>query len=464
MGHADDLLKQQAALLALGRRWSEGESDFDRALACVVETVTEALDIDHASVWLFEAGRERLVRRAAYDRVPVAAANTTTLKASEHPAYFEALTSEGVVAVRDLQQDPRTATLLAVRTDPAARAMLDAPVRFGGEAVGVLCAVGAGPRKFTTDDQNTSVYLANLVSLAFEVRYRISADREKAKLLALLRGALEASGAALLAVSNEDAALAHNRHLLELFGMPAELAGPGGDHGPRAEFMIQLTVDPEAERARVGSIEAGGASDDRYIMELKDGRSLECASQSLDIDGKTFGIVWSFRDITYLRRIEFELRELAIRDALTGLFNRRRAEELLEVETKRVQRSGHPMSVALVDIDHFKHVNDAHGHGVGDDVLRAVATDFRKRLRGIDRVCRWGGEEFLLILPDTNADNARRLLEQLLAYVGRERRGLPQITFSAGVAQYDGTGEAQDLIRSADEQLYRAKEHRNRVC
>ena len=122
------------------------------------------------------------------------------------------------------------------------------------------------------------------------------------------------------------------------------------------------------------------------------------------------------------------------------------------------------MSVALVDIDHFKHVNDAHGHGVGDDVLRAVATDFRKRLRGIDRVCRWGGEEFLLILPDTNADNARRLLEQLLAYVGRERRGLPQITFSAGVAQYDGTGEAQDLIRSADEQLYRAKEHRNRVC
>ena len=458
------LLKQQAALLELGRRWSEIESDFDRALASVVETATDALDIDHASVWLFENGRQRLVRRADHDRVPVALANTATLEAADHPAYFAALTSGEVVAVSDLVTDPRTRSLVSVRNDDAARAMLDAPVRFGGEAVGVLCAAGKGPREFTTDDQNTAVYLANLVSLAFEVRYRISADREKAKLLALLRGALEASGAALLAVSNDDAALAHNQRLLEIFDMPAALAGPAGDHGPRAELMIQSTVDPDAERARVASIEANGAPDDRYIMELKDGRSLECASQPLEIEGKIFGIVWSFRDITYLRRIEFELRELAIRDALTGLFNRRRAEELLEIETKRVQRSGHPMSVALVDIDHFKRINDVHGHGTGDKVLQAVAADFRKRLRGIDRVCRWGGEEFLLILPDTNVDNARKLLEQLLGYVGRERGGLPQITFSAGVAAYDGTGTAHELINAADERLYRAKETRNRVC
>ena len=114
------LLKQQAALLELGRRWSEIESDFDRALASVVETATDALDIDHASVWLFENGRQRLVRRADHDRVPVALANTATLEAADHPAYFAALTSGEVVAVSDLVTDPRTRSLVISRISRSA--------------------------------------------------------------------------------------------------------------------------------------------------------------------------------------------------------------------------------------------------------------------------------------------------------------------------------------------------------
>jgi diguanylate cyclase (GGDEF)-like protein len=161
-------------------------------------------------------------------------------------------------------------------------------------------------------------------------------------------------------------------------------------------------------------------------------------------------------------------KELATRDALTGLLNRRAMVELLGREHPRIQRGQGPLSVALLDIDWFKRINDGHGHAVGDEVLKRFATLLRGQLRQADALARWGGEEFLLLMPGTRLQDACAVLERLRAEVaagGFEQlaAGL-QVSFSCGVVQCD-EGEQQDAaIDRADRALYRAKQGgRNRV-
>jgi diguanylate cyclase (GGDEF)-like protein len=161
-------------------------------------------------------------------------------------------------------------------------------------------------------------------------------------------------------------------------------------------------------------------------------------------------------------------RELATRDALTGLLNRRAMVELLAREHPRIERGQGPLAVALLDIDWFKRINDGFGHGAGDEVLRRFATTVQAQLRAADALARWGGEEFLLLMPGTSVDDARTVLDRLRAAVaegGFEQiaPGL-QVTFSAGLVAVQ-EGETQDAaIDRADRALYRAKQGgRNRV-
>ncbi|HET9207362.1 MAG TPA: diguanylate cyclase [Burkholderiaceae bacterium] len=161
-------------------------------------------------------------------------------------------------------------------------------------------------------------------------------------------------------------------------------------------------------------------------------------------------------------------RELATRDALTGLLNRRAMVELLAREHPRIERGQGPLSVALLDIDLFKRINDELGHGAGDEVLRRFASVVKDQLRAADALARWGGEEFLLLMPGTRADDARVVLDRLRGAIaeGGFDAIAPQLTvsFSAGVAEVL-EGEAQDAaIDRADRALYRAKQAgRNRV-
>lgn len=164
------------------------------------------------------------------------------------------------------------------------------------------------------------------------------------------------------------------------------------------------------------------------------------------------------------------LREQAIRDGLTGLFNRRYLEETLPRELARCNRVGEPLTVAMLDLDHFKRFNDTYGHEAGDLALSAVGHFLGGWVRGSDIVCRYGGEELMLILPGTTPDDARRRLEALRSAVMEMRLqchglDLPGITVSIGSAVADPHElEATDLIRRADLALYRAKaQGRNRV-
>ena len=160
-----------------------------------------------------------------------------------------------------------------------------------------------------------------------------------------------------------------------------------------------------------------------------------------------------------------ELEQIAVRDALTGLYNRRKLDEVFAEEVFRAERYHRALSVVMMDIDHFKRVNDTHGHSVGDDVLIAMARTLLGSLRSSDAIGRWGGEEFLLISPETDlettvqlADRLRRTCESIdFPTVGT-------ITLSMGVATHHSGDDVKEILLRADSALYRAKHAgRNRV-
>ena len=161
--------------------------------------------------------------------------------------------------------------------------------------------------------------------------------------------------------------------------------------------------------------------------------------------------------------------ELAATDALTGLSNRRHLEAHLNTLTEQAKSSGRPLSVLLTDIDHFKSVNDTHGHAAGDSVLREFAQRLRQNTRGIDLVCRMGGEEFIVVMPDTPVELARHVGERVCACIASEpfrvSHAQLRVTASVGLATLEHPGESPEaLLKRADEALYAAKrEGRNRV-
>jgi diguanylate cyclase (GGDEF)-like protein len=157
------------------------------------------------------------------------------------------------------------------------------------------------------------------------------------------------------------------------------------------------------------------------------------------------------------------LRNQSIRDPLTGLFNRRYMEETLERELRRAERNEHPLCVVMLDLDRFKGFNDTFGHDTGDVALAEFGRLLRSSLRGADVVCRYGGEEFVLILPDATAEDSLRRVEQLRLtatqlYVKHREHSIAAPSFSGGIAVFPANGDkAEDLLHAADTALYHAK-------
>jgi diguanylate cyclase (GGDEF)-like protein len=176
-------------------------------------------------------------------------------------------------------------------------------------------------------------------------------------------------------------------------------------------------------------------------------------------------------ELVDLREFSSELKELVHTDTLTGLFNYRHFTSVLEQELERTRRTGQPTTMILMDLDHFKRVNDTWGHEAGNQVLRKSAELIKQSLRKIDVPCRYGGEEFAIILPGTHlplaVSVANRLRETIMANPVTFEDELIEYTASMGVDTYI-MGDAvspEDFVKQVDSQLYRAKEEgRNRVC
>lgn len=203
-----------------------------------------------------------------------------------------------------------------------------------------------------------------------------------------------------------------------------------------------------------------------WIWVLDRGRVVEWTE-----DGKPLRMLGSHRDITANVKLRQELEHQATTDALTGLCNRRQFEVHAHRELSRAQRSGAPLAVLAMDIDKFKSINDTYGHAAGDAVLKALARACAPHLREVDTLARLGGEEFAVLLPETDLAAAQHVAErirQALAEEGVASSNTETIRFtvSLGAAEYkDGTEDLATLLHRADAALYRAKQTgRNRVC
>lgn len=162
------------------------------------------------------------------------------------------------------------------------------------------------------------------------------------------------------------------------------------------------------------------------------------------------------------------LRNFMIRDSLTGLLNHTKIKEQLEIEIDRARRQKRPLSFAMIDLDHFKGVNDTYGHPIGDKVLKSLSRLLQQRLRKVDVIGRYGGEEFAVIFPDTSGPDAVRVLDGIRKDLAQIRQHGEKtefsVTFSCGVASYPDFAVPEAINNAADKALYRAKhDGRNRV-
>ena len=235
-------------------------------------------------------------------------------------------------------------------------------------------------------------------------------------------------------------------------------------HGPKTDPQTVAAVRAAMEAQRPTRVEQLNYRQDgeeywidTNIVPLRDAR------------GRVTHFATIGRDLSATKQLQQELRLMASTDPLTGLLNRRRFLEQAETEFLRSQRYRHELAAVMLDIDHFKSINDSHGHFVGDQVLIAMARATENLLRGTDIMSRWGGEEFVILMPETPLAGAAILAERLREELARlavvTPAGALRFTVSAGVAaRGEPDAGITDIMQRADTALYTAKHHgRNRV-
>lgn len=360
-----------------------------------------------------------------------------------------------VPSVADARDALRSGAFAAVVTDYALAdgSALDVLEVAGGTPVVIVTGSGdeqravlglkAGAGDYLVKDSERR-YLDALPAAIEFARH----DNERDRMLRMLVHALQNIGEAVYVNDLDGNVIFVNDAFTAMFGWtPAELLGRSTEL-TRAEQAGDLRV-----RTKAGT---------EVVVALT-------RSSVRDARGRTIGTVGITRDMTERLAMERTLRELAVRDELTGLFNRRELMRMLEDEAERSQRTRAPLSLLLIDIDHFKSINDRFGHPAGDAVLAALGGLVRAQVRTIDRPARYGGEEMAVILPDTDAAGALVLAERLRAAVagsafvaGNETL---TVTASFGVATMPlNASSVHELIEAADRALYQAKrEGRNRV-
>jgi len=291
------------------------------------------------------------------------------------------------------------------------------------------------------------------------------------------------------ALRDSELKLRTNLLMMPLGSMEVDVAGNIRSWNPAAELMfgylekevagrdfVELIV-PEGLRDEVreliGRI-AQGEVIDRHILECvtKDGRAIVCEwydTPLYDSSGAWIGWVSLVKDITEQKAEADRILYLSRHDPLTGLLNRRSMQEKLEEEHRRSMRTESAYSCIMLDIDRFKNFNDSYGHECGDVVLKGVADALRQSVRATDSVSRWGGEEFLILMPDTGNPGGLELAEKIRARIQSESIAYGDLSFSvtltAGVASCRSEDESEEAcVRRADEALLAGKASgRNRV-
>ena len=296
----------------------------------------------------------------------------------------------------------------------------------------------------------------------------------------LLYTLIENMDQAVVFLDQEQTVRLCNPRALELLHLPADVLH---EHAAFADIRAFQNARGDFSLMPPSMFQTVSGSDPRrfpliYDWPRPDGTTLEVRRVQL-ADG---GSVNTFTDVTerraseaaaresegVYRRLAERVEELAQIDELTGVLNRRYIMRALNEEMARAQRNAEPCSVALLDLDFFKRINDRFGHPAGDDVLRSFAIAVSSHIRNIDRLGRYGGEEFLLVLPKATADQAAAAVDRLRDVVGdldwTAISDSLAVTFSAGVTELRANEATDEILARVDAALYRAKgAGRNRV-
>lgn len=292
----------------------------------------------------------------------------------------------------------------------------------------------------------------------------------------LLKTIQESSPDGILVVDGQGRITEFNQRFLDIWQLvddpanPDFFAGHDAPDQPLLTAVLHKIKDPESFLDRVRHLYEHPEERDYTQLELKDGRTIERHSVGMHNDaGIYLGRVWFFRDITRRKRDEAHLQYLAWRDPLTGLLNRRHFFERAEEEIVRARRHQRPLALTMFDVDHFKQVNDRYGHAAGDEALRLLTRRCEEASRSGDLLARIGGEEFALLMPETDLAAAQRVAERLRQVVSgtpmRVEQHAISCTISLGVTPVHHRDEGiEKALTRADIALYSAKHNgRDRV-
>ena len=269
----------------------------------------------------------------------------------------------------------------------------------------------------------------------------------------------EAVPVMLLILDTESRVTAINQRGCELFGLPREsIVGTDwfarfvtGDKAGRVREVAEALHEGREEIAEYVEHTVTTTAGEHRVIAFR-------STLLRDVTGQVEGLLAAGSDITEQRRMEADLAYRASHDPLTGIYNRRRMRELVDGEIRRTQRHGTIFSVILFDIDYFKAINDQHGHDVGDSVLAELTAVVERRLREVDSLARWGGEEFLALLPETERASARQVAEALRASTAAtDFTTVGCVTISLGVAVATESETVEALLKRADDNVYAAK-------
>ena len=326
-------------------------------------------------------------------------------------------------------------------------------------------------QKRLLEDKNFQLASVNK-QLKSEVDERISVEKQLKESETKYRKLFEKSNDALL-ITDKTRILDCNAAMVDLFRFKNrnnllrthfyEFFPEAQPHGEKSEDKINGMMD-------MAFREGSHKFESLCLKADEETFSTEILMTAIPIGKKTV-LHTVIRDITKRKESEQKLISQAIRDPLTGLFNRRYLEESLERELSKAQRHGNPLAIIMLDADHFKMFNDTYGHLAGDKILRNMGKQLVTYSRKEDIACRYGGEEFVLVLPETTLQVATHRAEDLRKAIesGKKmtykRQTLPTVTISLGVAVFPDHGKkVNELINAADKALYVAKEQgRNQV-
>ncbi len=424
------------------------------ALDRLVHTVASAFDVEAALCSILTQDREVVLAHTGLTG-SLARERGTARASSIGRHVIEAVGREALV-IDDARQHPTFASNPLVR-EGTVRGFAGVPlIAADGTTLGALCLLDSRALSLSLDGLDELHHLARRVSGELEVfvarRPRLPGDVDQAYALHHLHAVLQHLEQPVALWGPEGRVRLVNAALCAMLSAPQDRL-LGLDRGTFARVLANLSADPTLAQvmSRLGA-DPAVAHEEMVLLGTPE-RVMRWSTKPVPLpDGD--GQLDAWRDIS----AERELERVAITDPLTGLANRRGGEDAMRREVARCKRLGQPMTLLLLDIDHFKAVNDKHGHAIGDRVLRAVARIVSRQLRASDLAVRWGGEEFLAILPSTDLPTGRQVAERIRKAVADTMIDpVGNVTLSIGSAQLDKSFDPLGALAMADARLYEAK-------